>query len=145
MITKGLHTVCLLRVPAEKEGIEKLDEAVEDDANEKEPRKEENILCRQCLQLITSPAEIIEVAGSHQHTFANPEGILFQIGCFRSAAGCGHVGPATYEWSWFKGFRWSIALCTKCLTHLGWLYTSSGSESFYGLILSRLISPDEWS
>jgi hypothetical protein len=88
---------------------------------------------------------MIEVEGSHQHTFANPEGILFQIGCFRSAAGCGHIRPATYEWSWFKGFRWSVALCTKCLTHLGWLYTSTAGESFYGLILSRLVSPGEWS
>jgi hypothetical protein len=145
MIKEGLPTGSLFRVPTEKEGIETLDDVVEDDANEKEPRKEKNVLCRHCLQLITNPAEIIEVQGSHQHTFANPEGILFQIGCFKSAVGCGHVGPATYAWSWFKGFRWSVALCSMCLTHLGWLYTSPGSESFYGLILSRLISPDEWS
>ena len=145
MMIEGSPDACLFRVPAEKEGFEKLNEVVEDDASEQEPRKEENILCRQCLQVITNPAESIEVQGSHQHTFANPQGILFQIGCFRSATGCGHVGPATYEWSWFNGFRWSAALCSMCLTHLGWLYTSSGSESFCGLILSRLISPDEWS
>jgi len=144
MIGEGVLDAFLFRVPAEREGIE---EAVEDDTKERprEPRQEERILCGHCLQLITSPAEIIEVQGSHQHTFANPQGILFQIGCFRSAAGCGHLGPATYEWSWFNGFGWSVALCSKCLTHLGWLYTTAGSEHFYGLILSRLISPDGWS
>ena len=144
MIKETLPDACLFRVPAARQDIERLDKAVEDEASDRAPRKEESIVCRHCLQLITSPAESIEVQGSHRHTFANPRGILFQIGCFRSAAGCGHIGPATYAWSWFKGFRWSVALCGRCLTHLGWLYTSTDNERFYGLILSRLICPDEW-
>jgi hypothetical protein len=31
--------------------------------------------------VITSPAERIVVQGSHQHTFANPHGIIYEIGC----------------------------------------------------------------
>lgn len=97
------------------------------------------ILCRQCRHAVTTTAEIIEKHGSHAHTFANPDGILFEIGCFRNAPGCGYLGSPTEEWSWFKGFRWKIALCSQCLTHLGWMYVSGEGEWFHGLILNRLI------
>ena len=106
---------------------------------EEKPRNEKALLCRQCLLTITNRSELIEVEGAYEHTFANPQGVVFQIGCFGSVKGCGHVGPATDEWSWFKGFRWQIALCGMCLTHLGWYYTSKYMNSFHGLILDRLI------
>jgi hypothetical protein len=98
----------------------------------------ERILCRQCLQLITSTAERIEIGGGHQHTFANPAGLLFQIGCFRRAQGCAAAGQPEAEWSWFQGYSWQVVLCSSCATHMGWLYTGSG-DSFYGLILHRLL------
>jgi hypothetical protein len=101
-----------------------------------------HLLCRQCLQVITHASEQIAVAGSHQHTFANPHGIVFEIGCFRTAEGCGYVGPPTDEFSWFNGFMWRVAVCSACLTHLGWLFTSSGSNRFTGLILDRLIESE---
>lgn len=130
----------LLRWPSEKSGNSQPETTIKDETEEKESDSEEYIRCRQCSQMITSPAERIEVQGSHQHTFANPHGILFQIGCFRSVTGCGYAGPATEEFSWFKGFSWRVALCGKCLTHLGWLFVNSANVSFNGLILDRLIS-----
>ena len=137
-LTDKIHTY-LLRLPTDKQSAEKLEEFLEDEAIEKEPDWKEKILCRQCHQVITSPTERVEVQGSHQHTFANPGGILYQIGCFRLVKGCGYVGPATEEWSWFKGYKWRIAVCRSCLTHLGWIFLSSGNESFHGLILNRLV------
>ena len=107
---------------------------------EEKPRNEKTLLCRQCLLTITNRSELIEVDGAYEHTFANPQGLVFQIGCFRSVKGCGHVGPATEEWSWFKGFHWRVAVCSMCLTHLGWYYTSKSMDSFHGLILDRLKS-----
>ena len=80
--------------------------------------------------------------GAHQHTFANPGGIVYQIGCFQSAKGCAQTGPATDEFSWFKGFRWRIVVCRACLLHLGWVFISHARGHFYGLILDRLIFPD---
>ena len=145
MMTDDLNIFLLFRSPSEKQILEELDKTAEDEAAKKEPQKEESILCRQCLQVITNSAEIIEVQGAHHHTFVNPQGILFQIGCFRSAKGCAYMGPATYEWSWFRGFKWRVAVCSKCLTHLGWLYSSASNESFYGLILDRLIGQDNWT
>jgi hypothetical protein len=131
------NSLHLFRVPEEKESLEKLKKLVADaDAFDK-PGRESYLLCHQCLQFITSISEMSEVAGAHQHTFVNPEGILFEIGCFRKAAGCLDVGQATHEFTWFKGFSWKIAVCRCCLTHLGWMYVSE-REHFYGLILDRL-------
>jgi len=103
---------------------------------------EELILCRHCGRPITRPAERIEMAGAHKHTFANPHGIVFEIGCFRSAFGCGYSGPTTDEFTWFQGYRWKVAVCGSCTVHLGWLFLSSGSDTFHGLILDRLKSSE---
>ena len=108
------------------------------DDDEQEFSGQEKILCRQCLQLITTAAERIEIQGSHQHTFSNPAGLLFQIGCFRLVPGCVLVSPPEAEWSWFSGYCWQVVLCSSCATHMGWRYTG-GSDSFYGLILHRLL------
>ena len=106
-----------------------------------EQNEEAYILCRQCGQPVTRPDDRISVQGAHIHTFANPHGLVFEIACFRSVIGCGTVGPATDEFSWFSGYRWQIVICADCLTHLGWLFTSAGRDSFAGLILDRLIQP----
>ncbi|MBN2466694.1 MAG: hypothetical protein JXD19_00970 [Deltaproteobacteria bacterium] len=128
-----------------RRGDEATSQPLAGEADDKKPQPENDLLCRECLHVITSLAESIAVGGSHRHTFANPQGILFEIGCFRSAPGCGYIGPATDEWSWFSGFQWKIAVCAACSTHLGWLYLSGGGDTFHGLILNRLISPQEWS
>lgn len=127
------------RIPSDEPGDGKAKKHLEEKQFETESDSKEAILCRQCHQVLTYPSERINIQGSHQHTFANPHGIIFQIGCFQSVRNCGYVGAATPEWSWFKGYSWRILVCTMCLTHLGWLFTSSGKASFSGLILDRII------
>jgi len=129
------------RFPTDKNHFEKLKSLILDEVElkEKEPERGTPFLCRQCNLVITDSAEIIEVAGGHQHTFVNPEGIVFEIGCFRNAPGCGYVGPAREEFTWFKGFKWRVGVCRRCLTHIGWLYIARDKESFHGLILDRLV------
>lgn len=100
------------------------------------------LLCRQCFALITTPAERIAVSGANQHTFANPHGIIFEIGCFRNAWGCSAAGAPTNEFTWFAGYFWQVAVCASCLIHMGWRFTSPDSAGFYGLILDRLIESD---
>jgi hypothetical protein len=95
------------------------------------------ILCRNCGNKITSPELIIAVHGMHKHTFTNPAGIAYQIGCFSDADGCMIYGDPTRDYTWFKGFSWSLGLCSNCFTHLGWFYKSE-DKSFFGLILDRL-------
>ena len=126
------------RVPPEKQPDEVPDGFVEEETEEK-ASEEEHILCRQCHNILTSPSERIVVQGSHHHTFANPHGIVFEIGCFGAVKGCGYAGPASNEFSWFKGFSWRVAVCVMCLTHLGWLFESREGSIFHGLILDRLL------
>jgi hypothetical protein len=109
---------------------------------EQEPEEEKYIRCFDCGNPITHPSERISIDGSHAHTFANPSGIIYEIGCFRSVGGCGYIGPATDEFSWFKGYSWKVAYCGKCLKHLGWLFISPASDPFHGLILDRLTDPE---
>jgi hypothetical protein len=139
---KEAEPICLLRRPSEKHGGEKPEDIVEAASEEEAAEEDEHILCRQCRKIITHPAEQIQINGAHQHTFANPHGIVYQIGCFGSAMGCGSVGPVTDEFTWFPGYNWQIAVCGSCLTHLGWTFFSGGGGRFYGLILDHLIFPN---
>lgn len=133
----------LFRQPSGIEKHGRLLEPKQDESEKRDLSEEKNILCGLCGHAITSVPEIIDINHSHKHTFANPHGIVFEIGCFRSAGGCIQIGPESADWSWFTGFTWRIAICTKCRTHLGWHFTSSEGKDFFGLILDRLLSPNK--
>jgi len=140
MIPFNPVTPYLFRVPSEKETQEMPMGLVEAETDEQSLEQEAYIRCRQCRSVIASPEDRIIVQGSHQHTFANPHGIVFEIGCFSAVKGCGHVGPPSAEFSWFAGYSWRVAVCLICLTHLGWFFSSPAKEGFHGLILDRLIT-----
>ena len=112
--------------------------SIEDEDKKETLENKWHILCAECSQPITADSERVEINGSHEHTFANPCGLIFQIGCFARVFGTNTSGQATEQWSWFKGYRWKIVCCSMCSTHLGWVYMSSSGINFFGLILSRL-------
>ena len=141
MISAATDGAYSFRIPADKPGEEGDTTTFVKEAEDPSPEEEEYILCRQCHQAITKPAERIAMQGSHRHTFANPHGIVFEIGCFRSVKGCGYAGVASDDFSWFAGYSWRVCFCTMCLTHLGWMFSLKGSHIFHGLILDRLIEP----
>ncbi|MFH0781668.1 MAG: cereblon family protein [Pseudomonadota bacterium] len=97
----------------------------------------EAICCLACGGVVTWKDQKIQVSGSHSHTFFNPAGIVYELGCFQQAPGCLVVGPPSAEFTWFPGHLWRLALCRRCRTHLGWLFAMAGA-TFYGLILSKL-------
>ncbi len=101
------------------------------------------LVCVDCGRRITTEQARIEMLGRHSHTFTNPHEITYRIGCFRDAAGCSHAGASTYEFTWFPGYAWRLALCTACGAHLGWLYRKSDGSCFHGLILNRLRSEEQ--
>ncbi len=110
---------------------------------EREPKEDDRyIVCRQCGQHLTKPSERTSVNGSHTHTFANPSGLVFEIGCFSMARGCAFIGPPSLEFPWFAGYSWQIAICSSCQTHLGWLFVGQHSSQFFGFILDRLQEVD---
>jgi len=104
-----------------------------------EEQEEKYLLCKFCENKITLPNNKIEVGGEFEHTFLNPGGHVFRIGCFFEAEGCIALGVPTSEWTWFDGFEWQVALCKQCNSHLGWFYRSRDEINFFGLIVDLLI------
>lgn len=121
-------------------GPSKRDRGVPSRQQEEAPGKEKVIVCRRCLTHITEEDQRISVDGAHRHTFANPHGHVFDIGCFKSAAGCLGRGPASDEFAWFPGYSWRIVICSGCMAHLGWMFQSQGGDRFLGLIMDGLVS-----
>ena len=134
----------IVKSPLEKQ-VKSNQPDVYDEDKHSDPNAEQYIFCRQCFQVITSETEKIDVQGGYKHTFANPHGLIFEIGCFKSATGCIYAGKPVSDFSWFKGFKWQLAACSKCLVQIGWFFVSmgfeGGSESFNGLILDHLVFP----
>ncbi len=98
------------------------------------------IICKGCGHPITAAKFRTERNGKQLHTFFNPQGILFEIGCFVKAPGCMVQGAPTTEFSWFPGYAWHYAHCGNCLEHLGWQFlVADGQGGFFGLILPKLI------
>jgi ribosomal protein L32 len=114
-------------------------ERLPDRESETELTAERSILCKECGHRLTSHDHAMEVEGKHRHTFFNPAGVLFEIGCFSDAAGAEVWGVPTTEFAWFAGFAWRFANCAGCRTHIGWQFLSGADRFFYGLVLSRLI------
>jgi hypothetical protein len=49
--------------------------------------------------------------------------------------------------TWFPGYKWTIALCPQCLTHVGWRFDKTNAakddeKSFFALILNKLLDED---
>jgi hypothetical protein len=139
MLALEAPLVYRLRQPAERPQEQGSPEDATAAAEEKSSQEEVYILCRDCLHPVTRPSDRIGVQGRHRHTFANPHGVVYEIGCFRSVLGCGVIGPASDEFTWFAGHYWRVCVCAACLVHLGWRFASTGGEAFYGLILDRLV------
>ncbi len=101
------------------------------------PPDDDTIFCANCGVPVTRRGWAITIAGAHRHSFVNPAGIAFEIGCFRHAPGAGAVGPYVGEATWFAGTEWAVAVCHDCRSHLGWRYRGEGGP-FHGLIVDRL-------
>ncbi len=106
--------------------------------NETATDKERNpFLCRVCENEVTDSEHSTVVDGRHEHSFVNPAGIPYRIGCFVDVWGCIVHGIPTREFTWFAGFTWCFCSCARCFTQLGWYY-QSGRGKFFGLILDNL-------
>ena len=112
-----------------------------DETSESKTAGKRAILCRQCGHIIAWPEDMISINAAHQHTFANPGGIVYEIGCFSSASGCGLSGRPTAEFTWFAGYFWQVAICGSCLVHLGWYFSTKSGAGFFGLIMDQLMFP----
>jgi hypothetical protein len=99
------------------------------------------LACASCLRPVTTGAARTAVAGAHEHTFANPAGFQFHIGCFARAIGCLAVGEPSTHWTWFSGYSWQVEQCATCGDHLGWLFRAE-AHAFHGFVLDRLVEAE---
>jgi len=113
------------------------DSGIEVEDQESLLESEAKITCRECGAEITDKSFATKVNDSHEHSFFNPHGYVFQIRCFSVATGCTLAGKPSNEFSWFAGHTWQVAICRSCMTHLGWRFQSD-SISFYGLIRDKI-------
>lgn len=100
-------------------------------------------LCARCQATVTQNRCRRECNGGFSQRFTNPHGIEFEIGCFDQAEGCRLSGTPSHDWSWFAGYAWRIGVCVGCGAHLGWGFSNASGDVFFGLILDRLLRPDD--
>jgi hypothetical protein len=100
------------------------------------------LVCRACRSRITRRDLGMEINGRHRHVFFNPDGLVFELGCFASAKNLTPAGPETGEFTWFPGYRWQVVLCTGCSSQLGWRYVGDDG-GFFGLILKALMEEEQ--
>ena len=133
-----MMTLYLREFQTYPEGFEWLQQVPDGDIVEEE--NDESLYCFICGLRITSATRRTEAAGSHIHTFTNPGGFTFTIGCFREAKGCRETGSYSEQFTWFPNTAWCYLQCSSCGIHLGWSYRHRGERHFFGLILKRLVS-----
>jgi len=95
------------------------------------------VYCIACRHPVARKSDVTSVNGGHRHYFTNPYGIRFHVGCYASALGCDLSGQPTSADTWFPGFKWRLATCADCRSHLGW-YFERADAYFYGLIVDRI-------
>jgi hypothetical protein len=103
-------------------------------------RGDDSIVCSTCDAPVARAQDRIVRFGSHAHDRVNPSGHVFRIGCFGRATGVREVGDSSSEFPWFPAHRWTIVVCHRCSTHLGWRFDGRGRPAsvFWGLVLDRL-------
>lgn len=123
------------------------DGAVDSLLDEAEGRDEHGgrrLRCRRCGNPVSDERHRIRRGGSAWHRFTNPQGRVFEIGCYAAAPGCACQGPPSTEFSWFAGYAWRVALCAACGNHLGWRFEGR-DPVFFGLILDQLLDDGDGS
>ncbi len=135
MINQGVDTTV-------KPPETRLDESLQALLDKTPEARKDYFYCAVCSSVVGLWHDRIQVCGSHDHSFVNPMGLRFHIGCFEQALGCSIAGRPRGAESWFSGFKWRVALCSECQRHLGWYFDRAEAgwtdEFFYGLILDRI-------
>jgi hypothetical protein len=104
----------------------------------KDSSRSGDILCAVCKNKITNIKDAATVNSKHQHLFVNPDGITYNIRCFKKAPGAQPVTEPVIIYTWFPGYSWRVVQCSECRTHNGWKYESTNDE-FFGLIEEKII------
>ncbi len=114
---------------------------VEKDKNDKEPKE---YYCVICGALISESGALIQINGSHNHSFVNPAGVRCNFTTFVHCENVLVHEDLYIEHSWFPGYGWRFLLCRRCYQHLGWKWDPVGEggkpDGFFGLLINSVQS-----
>ncbi|KFD57110.1 hypothetical protein M514_01995 [Trichuris suis] len=84
-----------------------------------------NICCRDCNADVGSVSDMFSMnKEGPMGIFVNSRGVAHEIVTLRNLRGVFCFGRPASEMTWFKGYQWTILLCSSCTTHLGWKFTA---------------------
>ncbi|XP_077297265.1 protein cereblon-like isoform X2 [Arctopsyche grandis] len=96
------------------------------------------LCCSQCSSNICKMEEIFAMSNEGIHTnYCNVGGYVHNIVTVKSTMNIDLQGRPSLEFTWFPGYYWTIAVCSRCFSHIGWKFTAEKKslrpQSFWGL------------
>lgn len=97
-------------------------------------------LCKRCNNKISMYNDIFSMSkGNLAGNYCNPAGYIHETICFYKVieSSTRMIDRPSTDFSWFPGYAWQIALCSKCSTHVGWKFIAVSKNlkprMFFGL------------
>ncbi|XP_062180442.1 uncharacterized protein LOC133884879 [Phragmites australis] len=101
------------------------------------------IKCRNCQSLIAKRSDMVVMSTDGPlGAYVNPYGCVHETITVSNATGLALVGNPSKVHSWFPGYSWTIASCSACESHIGWLFKATKKnlrpKSFWGIRSSQI-------
>lgn len=102
--------------------------------------------CKRCRSSIAIYDDIFAMAkGNVNANYCNPAGYIHETLTVHKILenSLQMVDRASTEFSWFPGYAWQIAICSKCQSHIGWKFIAVVKnlkpKTFFGLSNKSLV------
>lgn len=95
--------------------------------------------CGTCLRHVADADRSLPVSEQGPGgVFINAHGCLHDLLCLSGICegSVVHQGAATTQDTWFPGYAWTVMVCGRCWTHLGWRFDKregDGPVQFWGI------------
>ena len=86
------------------------------------------VRCATCGARLAHQSWMLDEAGRAPLVFTNPHGIVFHLLLVTRVVGTLFEGVPTREFTWFKGYLWSVGCCSRCLSHVGWHFSAARTD-----------------
>ncbi|XP_062520664.1 protein cereblon-like [Corticium candelabrum] len=105
--------------------------------------KYSSFCCRHCDAPIGHKDDVFSMSvDGALASYVNPGGYVHQTLTLYKVTNLSIISRPVTQDSWFPGYAWSIAQCSRCHSHMGWRFTSSRHglrpSKFYGITRSSI-------
>lgn len=92
------------------------------------PRTNISLSCSSCEAPLSTLASLVAISdeGASGGRYVNPAGQVHDLLTVADVVpnAVALEGEPSAEFSWFPGFKWTVAVCVRCRQHLGWQFTA---------------------